>query len=103
MQQMKSGIDGMENKMEANTQTLRGEMQRMGLDLQKGQGALKEELKCLQAGKMAPPRAGTNELRGSATAVRPAVGAGEEKIIRETCRGDGGSDGDTEGESKRDD
>ena len=30
------------NNMEANTQTLRGEMQRMGLDLQKGQGALKK-------------------------------------------------------------
>ena len=34
---------------------------------------------------MAPPRAGTNELGGSATAVRPAMEAGEEKIIRETC------------------
>ena len=33
---------------------------------------------------MAPPRAGTNELGGSATAVRPAVVAGE-KIIRGTC------------------
>ena len=37
-------------------------------------------------GKMAPPRAGANELKGSATAVRPAVEAGEEKLIRETCR-----------------
>ena len=35
--------------------------------------------------KMATPRAGTNELGGSATAVRPAVGAGEEKLIRGTC------------------
>ena len=34
---------------------------------------------------MAPPRAGANELRGSATAVRPAMEAGEDRIIRETC------------------
>ena len=34
---------------------------------------------------MAPPRAGTNELGGSATAVRPAVEAGEDSLIRETC------------------
>jgi len=34
---------------------------------------------------MATPRAGTNELGGSATAVRPAVEAGEEKLIRGTC------------------
>ena len=37
------------------------------------------------AGIMATPRARTNELGGSATAVRPAVKAGTEKIIRETC------------------
>ena len=36
---------------------------------------------------MAPPRAGTNELGGSATAVRPAVKAGTDQIIRETCWG----------------
>ena len=59
------------NNMDAHTKTLRDEMRRVG--------------QCLQAGIMAPPRAGTNELRGSATAVRPAVGAGEEKVIRETC------------------
>jgi len=35
---------------------------------------------------MATPRAGANELRGSATAVRPARKAGEDKTIRETCR-----------------
>ena len=34
---------------------------------------------------MAPPRAGMNELGGSATAVRPAVKVGTKKIIRETC------------------
>ena len=41
--------------------------------------------RCLQAGIMATPRAGANELRGSATAVRPAMEAGEDELIRETC------------------
>ena len=34
---------------------------------------------CLQAGRMATPRAVTNELKGS-------VPAGEDRVIRETCR-----------------
>ena len=34
---------------------------------------------CLQAGVMAMPRAATNELEGSAP-------AGEDRVIRETCR-----------------
>ena len=55
----------------SNMRALRGETRRMG--------------QCLQAGIMAAPRAGTNELGRSATAVRPAVEAGEDKIIRETC------------------
>ena len=50
---------------------MRGEMQQVG--------------RCLQAGIMATPRAGANELKGSATAVRPAMEAGEDKVIRETC------------------
>ena len=58
-------IQGMQNKMEANTQTLRGEMRQVG--------------QCLQADKMAPPRATTSELRGSAP-------AGEDRVSRETCR-----------------
>ena len=57
---MNEKMDGNTNKMEANMQTLQGEMRQMG--------------QCLQAGIMAPPRAGPNELRGSATAVRPTVG-----------------------------
>jgi len=71
MQQMNNKIDGSTNGMKDEMEKMRGEMQQMG--------------RCLQAGIMAPPRAGTNELGGSATAVRPAVGAGEEKIIWETC------------------
>ena len=34
---------------------------------------------------MATPRAATNELGGSATALRPAREAGEDRVIRETC------------------
>ena len=71
MQQMNNKIDGSTNGMKDEMEKMRGEMQQMG--------------RCLQAGIMAPPRAETNELGGSATAVRPAVGAGEEKIIGETC------------------
>ena len=54
--------------MDGNMQTLRGEMQRVG--------------QCLQAGIMAAPRAGANELGGSVDCVSPAV---EDKLIRETC------------------
>ena len=36
--------------------------------------------------EMVTPRAGANKLKGSATAVRPAVEAGVEKLIRETWR-----------------
>ena len=65
VQRMMHQMDEMSKSM---TQTMRGEM---------GQ--------CLQAGITATPRAGTNELKGSATAVRPALEAGEEKVIRGTC------------------
>ena len=37
--------------------------------------------------KMAAPRAGANELRGSVDCVGPAVETGEDKIRRETCWG----------------
>ena len=68
---MDTNAQGMKSEMDENMQKLRGEMQNMG--------------RCLQAGIMAAPRAGTNELGGSATAVRPAVEAGEKKIIRGMC------------------
>ena len=93
--------------VEMITQAMRGEMQRMGNkmngnarqmtnDLKENARQMKDEMKtmrgemrqvgqCLQAGRMALPRAGTSELRGSATAVRPAVEAGEDRVIRETC------------------
>ena len=61
--------------MEANTQTLRGEMQRIGRGLQAGTA----RMLAITGEKMVPPRAATNELKGSAP-------AGEDKIIRETGR-----------------
>ena len=71
-------MDEMNKKMDAHTQAfisdaraLRGERRQLG--------------QCLQAGIMAPPRAGMNELGGSATAVRPATEAGGHKIIWGTC------------------
>ena len=101
---MKSGMDGnaqqMEKKMEANLKEnakqmkeetngmkeemreMRGEMQKMGHGLQVGIMALAYDEMWTAGGKMATPRAETNELGGSATAVRPAVEAGEDRVIR---------------------
>ena len=61
-------------------------MQNMGLNLRAGQKAImavacdetRNMGRCLQAGKMATPRAGSSELKGSAP-------AGEDRVIRETC------------------
>ena len=54
-------------------------------EMKKMRGEMRQVGRCLQAGKMATPRAGTSELEGSAPAVRPAVAAGEDRVIRETC------------------
>ena len=73
--------------MEANTnkmEEMRGEMQNMGRGLQAGIMAMARD-ETQTAGIMATPRAGTSELGGSAMAVRPAVAAGEDRVIRETC------------------
>ena len=80
---MLAEINNEMDDMEENMKTLRGEMQRIGRGLQAGMArmlAVTGEL------KMAMPRAGTSELKGSATAVRPAVAAGEDSLIRETYR-----------------
>ena len=61
---MLAEINNEMDAMEANTQTLRGEMRQMG--------------QCLQVGIMATPRAATNELKGSAP-------AGKDRVIREMC------------------
>ena len=55
----------LENKIDGMTQALRGEMRQVG--------------QCLQADKREPPRAASNELKGSAP-------AGEDRVIREMCR-----------------
>ena len=54
--------------------------------MEKMRGEMRQVGRCLQAGIMATPRAGANELRGSATAVRPAMEAGEDSLIWGTCR-----------------
>ena len=72
--------DGVKEEM----REMRGEMQNMGRGLQAGIMAMARD-ETQTAGIMATPRAGKSELRGSATAVRPAVGAGEDRVIRETC------------------
>ena len=79
---MLAGINNKMDDMEANTQTLRGEMQRIGRGLQAGTAiilAMARSEARTTGEKMVPPRAGTNELGGSATAVRPAVKAGTKK------------------------
>ena len=91
-------LAGMNAKMDGNAQQMkidmkedmekmRGEMQQIGRGLQAGIMALACDETRTEGEKMAPPRAGTNELGGSATAVRPAVGAGTDQIIWETCWG----------------
>ena len=67
MNEMKEEINGIKKGMEANTNGMREEMKEM-------RGEMRQMGRCLQAGIMATPRAGTNELGGSATVVRPAVG-----------------------------
>uniref|UniRef100_A0A8C4PWU0 Uncharacterized protein n=1 Tax=Eptatretus burgeri TaxID=7764 RepID=A0A8C4PWU0_EPTBU len=87
MNEMKTKMDTntqqMKNEMKANLKEemkeLRGETQNMGRSLQARMKAIIGE--CV----MAMPRVGANELGGGATVVRPAVEAGEDKIIREMC------------------
>ena len=76
-------MEGLNKKMDANVQTLRGEMQQMGRGLQAGIMAIaRSETRAVEL-MMAAPRGDTNELRGSATAVRPAMET--DQIIWETC------------------
>ena len=83
---MEKKMDGMNakmnNKMDGMTQTMRGEMQQIGRSLQTGIMAFASDETQTARKKMATPRAGTSELKGSATAVRPAVAAGEGKRPR---------------------
>ena len=91
--EIKNNTNGIKEEMKDEIKKMRGEMQQMGHWLQAGMMAIialaRDETRnmgrCLQAGKMATPRAGTSELEGSATAVRPAEAAGEDRAIRETC------------------
>ena len=55
--EIKEEMNGMNNKMEANTNGMREEMKEM-------RGEMRQMGQCLQAGKMATPRAGSSELGG---------------------------------------
>ena len=80
-QRMESKMGSMNEKMGTNAdkmEKMRGEMQKMGHGLQAGIMAFASEVRTT-ADKMAPPRATTGELRGSAP-------AGEDRVSRETCR-----------------
>ena len=57
MDGIKANTSRMENKMEVNTDGMREEMREM-------RGEMRQMGQCLQAGKMATPRAATNELGG---------------------------------------
>ena len=85
----------MNNKMNANMtnemKKIRGEMQQIGRGLQAGTAGIKamarDETRTTVC-KMAAPRGDTIEpARGSVDCVGPAVEAGEDQIIRETCWG----------------
>ena len=83
--QMEANTNEMKNDMKDEMREMRGEMQNMGRSLQAGMKAITCSETQTARKKMATPCAGTNELKGSATAVRPAVDAGEDRVIRETC------------------
>ena len=69
---MKEEIKNNTKKMESNIkEEMKDEMKKM-------RGEMRQVGQCLQVDKMAPPRATTSELRGSAP-------AGEDRAIRETC------------------
>ena len=70
-QQMENKMDGMKEEIKNNTNGMREEMKEM-------RGEMRQVGRCLQADKMATPRAGSSELKGSAP-------AGEDRVIRETC------------------
>ena len=73
-EEIKSNTNGMKEEMKK----MRGEMQKMGHGLQAGIMALAYDETRTAREKMAAPRAGTGELKGSAP-------AGEDRVIRETC------------------
>ena len=82
IQMMQQMGNEMKNEIKENAKQMKEEMNNK---MEEMRGEMRQVGQCLQAGKMATPRAATNELGGRATAVRPAVEAGEDRVIRETC------------------
>ena len=80
MAQLFAIIKGMNEKMEANMkEEMKNNTQAFINDMRTMRGETRQMGHGLQAGKMAPPCAATNELEGSAP-------AGEDRVSRETCR-----------------
>ena len=63
-EEIKNNTNGIKEEMKEEMRKMRGEMRQVG--------------QCLQVGKMAAPRAGSSELKGSAP-------AGEDRVSREMC------------------
>jgi len=84
-EEIKANTNEIKEEMKDEMKKMRGEMRQMGQCLQAGMKAITCSETQTARKKMAPPRAGTNELGGSATAVGPAREAGEDRVIRETC------------------
>ena len=74
--QMKNEMDGMNANMNKKMKEMRGEMQKMGHGLQAGIMALAYDETRTAGEKMAPPRAGTNELGGECNGCRARKGGG---------------------------
>ena len=63
MDGIKTDAKELREEIKANTKGMKEEMEKM-------RGEMRQVGQCLQAGKMAPPRVATNELRGAHRRVR---------------------------------
>ena len=76
LQAMEANTKRMENNLDEMNDEFRSDIRAWGKEMR---GEMRQVGQCLQADTMAPPRAATSELKGSAP-------AGEDRVIRETCR-----------------
>ena len=95
--EMRNGIN---NKMDEMSKNMDANMQAFRSDMRALRGETRQVGQCLQAGIMAPPRAGTNELKGSAPAGADQIiwGTCWERVVTEKV-----TDGDTRGKTNRGD
>ena len=77
MAQLFAVLARMENKMEANTNEIKNEMEKkMEGMTQTMRNEMRQVGQCLQAGKMAPPRAAASELGGECNGCQARGGGG---------------------------